>query len=61
LDPVQLSGGGQPGASLPPACSYYSDDYAEYLGYYEEAGFSSTDAEEVLAFCLDNFEERDTD
>lgn len=40
-------------------CSYYSDDYAEYLGYYESDEFASTEADEVKEFCLDNFEERD--
>ena len=41
------------------SCSYYSDDYRDYLGYYEDNTFASTDADEVRAFCLDHFADRD--
>lgn len=39
-------------------CSYYSDDYLTYLGYYTSSEFASEDADAVLAFCLENFEAR---
>jgi hypothetical protein len=39
-------------------CSYFSDDYIDYLGYYEEAVKAGDTAEEVLAFCVDNFDDR---
>lgn len=40
-------------------CSYYSDGYADYLGFYEEAVKAGDTAEEVLTFCVNNFENRD--
>lgn len=40
-------------------CSYFADEYEESLGYYFEfVEPASTDANEVLQFCLDNFSER---
>lgn len=39
-------------------CSYYSDDYIDYLGYYEDDVLAGETAEEVLAFCVDHFDER---
>jgi hypothetical protein len=39
-------------------CSYFSDDYGSYLGYYHSAGFGSHDAGAVLEFCLENYEYR---
>jgi hypothetical protein len=39
-------------------CSYFSDDYQESLGYYQEAVFAGDTADEVLAFCVENFDER---
>ncbi len=41
-------------------CSYFSDDYEAYLGYFQSAEFASEDAEEVLAFCLEHYEDRET-
>ena len=39
-------------------CSYFSDDYGEYLGEYGEPVVAGDTAEEVLAFCVANFEAR---
>ena len=39
-------------------CSYFSDDYAEFLGEFEEAVSGGDTAEEVLAFCVANFDKR---
>lgn len=39
-------------------CSYFSDDYREHLGYYQEAVSAGDTAEEVLAFCVANFDQR---
>ena len=41
-------------------CGYFSDDYAESLGYYQERTTTpaSTDPEQVKAFCLEHFDER---
>lgn len=43
-------------------CTYFSDDYEESLGYYSEhiADDDETPdtAEDVRAFCVDNFENR---
>lgn len=41
------------------ACTYFTDDYRAALGYYlERAETASTDPDEVLAFCLEHFDER---
>jgi len=42
------------------SCSYFSDDYADYLGYFQSGEFASEDAAEVLAFCLAHYDERET-
>ena len=39
-------------------CSYYSDNYAQYLGQYQSDTFASADANEVEQFCLDNYVNR---
>lgn len=41
-------------------CGYFSDDYQESLGYYEEfsEATASTDPGEVESFCLESFDER---
>jgi hypothetical protein len=41
-------------------CGYFSDDYRESLGYYQEFSetTASTNPEEVKAFCLESFDER---
>lgn len=39
-------------------CSYYSDDYADYLGYYDADVFAGDSAEEILDFCVTNFDNR---
>ncbi|MDX1686669.1 MAG: hypothetical protein R3248_01690 [Candidatus Promineifilaceae bacterium] len=39
-------------------CSYYSDDYAEYLGQYAEETLAGDTAERVLDFCVENFGNR---
>lgn len=39
-------------------CSYFADDYAESLGYYADKEFAGDTADEVLDFCVDNFENR---
>ncbi len=39
-------------------CSYYSDDYAEFLGQYAEDTLAGDTAEDVLNFCVENFESR---
>lgn len=39
-------------------CTYFSDDYADYLGQYEEAVEAGDTAEEVLDFCVANFDDR---
>lgn len=41
-------------------CNYYSDDYGTFLGQYSDDTFASSDADEVLAFCVDNFDNRDS-
>lgn len=38
------------------SCSYFSDDYADYLGAYQADVFAGDSAEDVLAFCVDNFD-----
>lgn len=38
-------------------CSYFSDDYAESLGYYAADESAGDIAEEVLDFCVKHFEE----
>jgi hypothetical protein len=40
-------------------CSYFADDYAGYLGYYAEDVAAGSTADEVLAFCVANFDARD--
>jgi hypothetical protein len=40
-------------------CSYFSGDYAGYLGYYVEDVAAGSTADEVLAFCVANFGARD--
>lgn len=42
-------------------CSYYSDDYQTYLGYFEAAGvsFGDNQGDALLTFCLDNFANRE--
>lgn len=39
-------------------CNYYTDDYIEFLGYYQEAVSAGDTADEVLAFCVENFDNR---
>jgi hypothetical protein len=41
-------------------CGYFSDDYQESLGYYQDFSetTASTDPEQVKAFCLEHFDER---
>jgi hypothetical protein len=39
-------------------CTYYSDGYLDWLGQYQEAVAAGDTAEEVLAFCVSNFDER---
>lgn len=39
-------------------CSYYSDDYEEFLGQYQEDVIAGETAEEVKDFCVENFENR---
>lgn len=41
-------------------CGYFSDDYRESLGYYQESSETpaSTDPDEVRAFCVEHFDER---
>lgn len=40
------------------SCNYYSDDYAQYLGSFKSDGFASPDADEVEAYCLENYVNR---
>lgn len=42
------------------SCSYYTDDYAEYLGHYTAPVSAGDTADEVLGFCVDNFGNRDS-
>jgi len=38
-------------------CDYYSDNYAEWLGYYSDAiSGDGSDADVVESFCVDNFD-----
>lgn len=40
-------------------CGYFSDDYAESLGYYyDTVEVAPADADAVLEWCLDEFDER---
>lgn len=39
-------------------CTYFSDDYAEALGYYSDAVVAGESVEEVLDFCVEHFDER---
>lgn len=39
-------------------CSYYSDDYMEYLGYYQEAVSAGNTAADALDFCVAHFGDR---
>ena len=39
-------------------CSYYSDDYEEFLGQYQEAVVAGENSSDVKDFCVDNFENR---
>lgn len=39
-------------------CTYFSDNYATFLGYYEDDVFAGATADEVLQFCIENFDER---
>ncbi len=41
-------------------CSYYADDYAYYLGFYTADESAGDTAEDVLAFCVDNFDDRES-
>lgn len=40
-------------------CSYFSDDYEDYLGAFHSDEFASSDADEVEQFCLDNYANRE--
>ena len=39
-------------------CDYFSDDYVDWLGAYEEPVAVGPDADTVLAFCVDHFDDR---
>ena len=39
-------------------CNYYTDDYEDFLGYYQEDVSAGDTAEEVLEFCVDHFGDR---
>ena len=39
-------------------CSYYADDYAEFLGAYDEDVSAGDTAEEVLDFCVEHFDDK---
>jgi hypothetical protein len=39
-------------------CSYFSDDFQESLGYYADDVIAGDTAEEVLDFCVSNFDNR---
>lgn len=39
-------------------CSYFSDGYLDYLGYYEAPVAAGDGAEEVQASCVESFDER---
>ena len=39
-------------------CTYFTEDYAESLGTFGSSDFASTDAGEVLDFCLQHFPDR---
>ena len=39
-------------------CSYYEDDYADYLGYYDDDVAAGDTAEQVLDFCVNHFGDR---
>lgn len=39
-------------------CTYFTDDYRDVLGYYAAPVFAGDTAEEVLQFCVNNFDER---
>lgn len=39
-------------------CNYYTDDYEDHLGQYADDVPAGETAEDVLAFCVDNFEDR---
>jgi len=39
-------------------CSYFKQDYVEHLGLYDKAVFAGETEEEVLSFCVGNFENR---
>jgi len=39
-------------------CTYYSVDYAEWLGQYHADVIAGENAEDVKDFCVENFENR---
>jgi cytochrome c-type biogenesis protein CcmH/NrfF len=39
-------------------CDYYSDDWIDYLGQYQEATSAGDDAGQVLDFCVSHFDDR---
>lgn len=39
-------------------CTYFTDDYEESLGYYEDDVDAGDSAAEVLDFCVNHFDER---
>jgi hypothetical protein len=39
-------------------CSYFSDDYADYLGQYADDVIPGDTAEDVLDFCVANFDNK---
>lgn len=39
-------------------CSYYSDNYEEFLGQYQEAIVAGETSPEIKDFCLENFDNR---
>ena len=40
------------------SCTYYSDDYQEWLGQYQDDVDAGDTAEDVLDFCVDHFDDR---
>ena len=40
-------------------CQYYTTDYETYLGQFASDAFFSDDGDEVKAFCLDHYKDRE--
>ena len=45
-------------SSVFTVCDYYSSDWSNYLGQYQDPTFFSSDAATVEQFCLDHYADR---